>query len=262
MTNIFSDIDFTPTKDNTRYSDYSYYDILDNSPFNIFNLKTYDKVKDEESAIKEYTPKQLDPIMEITSNKYIPQDKINSILEEQEDGDYYVKKGETTKNTSKDYSNNRDIIYKFFADEYGFTKEQISGILGVLYSESRLQPDIVRKGGTDTGIAQWTGSRKAKAEYLFNKPLKECNLEEQLQFIKWELTHTHQIVDKIKQCSTPKEAADVWLRGFENGGGGDLISEEALNSTYTKYYPNSKNIYKTFLSERSKNAYKIFNELS
>lgn len=185
---------------------------------------------------------------------YIPQTEIDSSVEK-----YYSK--ETTGNKSSNYTHNRDYLYNFFKKEYSFTDEQIAGILGVLYSESGLETTAVRTGGKDTGIAQWVGSRRTKAEEMFGKPLKDCSLEEQAEYIKWELTNTHQIVDKLKNAETQEEAVDIWLRGYENGGGGNLISKEKIIETYKKHYPNSKNIYNDFIKTRVRNARKIYNEI-
>lgn len=168
----------------------------------------------------------------------------------------------TTGNTSSSYKKNRNIIYDYLKDNLGLNKEQAAGVLGVLYSESGLNPNIIRKGGTDTGLAQWVGSRKTKFKNLFAKELKDSTIQEQLEFIKWELNNSHQILPKLKNAKTPEEAAEVWFAGYENGGGGNLVTREQVQASYGKHYPGNNNIYDWMLKTRINNTRKIYNELS
>lgn len=226
---------------------------VDTSPFNPFNLRTYDSIVKQQknigiSDLPEYTEKE-------TPKPAMTQEQIDTERQKYETS-------KTTGNTSQDYITNRNKIHNYFKTEFGLNNEQISGVMGVLYSESGLNPSVVRKGGTDTGLAQWVGSRKAKAEKLFSKPLKDCSVEEQLEFIKWELKNTHQILDKLKNAKTKEEAAEIWFAGYENGGGGNLVTPQQIQSSYGKHYPGNNDIYGWMIKDRLKNTSKIYNEIS
>lgn len=145
-------------------------------------------------------------------------------------------------------------IRNHFKSKYNFTDEQISGIVGVLFTESGLDPNIRRKGGTDSGLAQWVGPRLKEFKKIYGKEVIESTVDEQLDFMDYELRNSYNIVDKIKEAKTPEEAADVWLRGYENGGYGKLASVEQIEKAYKKYYPDKESVYHFFLKDRAQNA--------
>lgn len=266
MNNTFTIFEGSNTKDldpiDTQFT--SYYDNLITSPFSVHNNPTFSQMaiappdNVQTNQITKYNPITIETLKssrKVLARQQEEQTTSNNPLD-------FSTITATTGNNKQSYRENRDIINNFLRTELGLSAEQSAGVLGVLYSESRLDPSIVRKGGTDTGLAQWVGPRKAKFKELFGKELKDSTIYEQLEFIKYELNHTHQILDKLRQSETPEKAAEIWFAGYENGGGGGtLVSRERIQKAYQKHYPDKSDIYTWMMTDRAKNARKIYNEL-
>lgn len=118
-------------------------------------------------------------------------------------------------------------IIDFAMNELGMTKEQAAGLAGNLIRESGLVTTAINPSpDAATGLAQWLGPRKRAFEHTLNekdkragwkeytgpgsgKPLANASFEDQLQYIKWELTegkHTNGL-KKIKESETAEHAA-------------------------------------------------------
>ncbi|MGF6633523.1 phage tail tip lysozyme [Paraburkholderia sp. MM6662-R1] len=70
----------------------------------------------------------------------------------------------------------------------GWTKEQASGIVANLNVESGLRPNIKGDNGAAYGVAQWHADRQGEFKRVFGKDIHNSTLDEQLQFVNYELT--------------------------------------------------------------------------
>lgn len=104
-------------------------------------------------------------------------------------------------------------IISFFMDK-GLTENQARGIYGNLMQESGGRLNAVSKDGHNSyGLAQWTGPRKAE---LFKRYGNSPSIDEQLEFIWWELNNTHKsALNSLKQASTIPQAVEVFMNKFE-----------------------------------------------
>lgn len=104
-------------------------------------------------------------------------------------------------------------IVSFFMDK-GLTENQARGIYGNLMQESGGKLNAISKDGHNSyGIAQWTGPRKTE---LFKRYGNSPSLDEQLEFIWWELNNTHKgALNALKQSSTIPQAVEVFMNKFE-----------------------------------------------
>ena len=113
---------------------------------------------------------------------------------------------------------------KFFIAK-GWTPEQAAGIVGNLQQESgaNLNPQIVgteRDGTKAIGIAQWHPDRVAKFKQVMGKDITSSTLEDQLEFVQWELTHSHANAGvALKRAKTAQEAAAVIDSSYEISSG-------------------------------------------
>jgi hypothetical protein len=135
-----------------------------------------------------------------------------------------------------------------------------------MYAESRLIPGSQSPIDSGNGICQWTNYRNpAFAEWYkrvkgkdVKKP-KYIDMDEQLEYVKYEMENTHRkFLDTIRKCSDPQEAADLMLRGFENGDNNTIDTIPKMNETYHGQY-------EKMLRDRQKyalNAYKVISTLS
>lgn len=110
-----------------------------------------------------------------------------------------------------------------FFESHGFNHAQASGIAAGAYAETKLNPNAVNPTSGAFGIGQWLGSRKAE---LFRRYGRNPSLDQQLEFMLWELTNTESGAGgAIKRQSTAGGALDRYIRNFMRPGagtGGDL----------------------------------------
>jgi hypothetical protein len=113
---------------------------------------------------------------------------------------------------------------KFFIGK-GWTPEQAAGIVGNLQQESgaNLNPKIVgkeRDGSKAYGIAQWRLERVTKFKEQYGKDLTSATLEEQLEYVHWELTNKYANAGAmLKRAKTAQEAAAVVDAAYEISSG-------------------------------------------
>lgn len=69
----------------------------------------------------------------------------------------------------------------------GWSPQQAAGIAANLWSESMFDPGAVGDGGDAYGIAQWHGDRQAAFKKLFGIDIRKSSLDQQLQFVNYEL---------------------------------------------------------------------------
>lgn len=162
----------------------------------------------------------------------------------------------------------------YFVEKLGISVDQAAGIIGVLYEESKLNPQAVNKAERDgtakdrgikhlptgygAGLAQWTNPSPAdhrKTDILKHlqeatgrklNAIEDYSLDEQLEAIAWELMIKRpQTLALLQQQKDTTAATDIMLRGYENGGNGRLASPKFIdNYTWAGGYKGSMFGYK------------------
>ncbi len=112
----------------------------------------------------------------------------------------------------------KDVISKLRAK--GWTTEQAAGIAGSLAQESRLNPGEVNPKSGAYGVAQWLDkSRIANFKKVMGKDLVGSSLDDQLNFMDWELKNTYKAAgDKLRKTTTSGEASAVHSDMYEQAG--------------------------------------------
>lgn len=154
-----------------------------------------------------------------------------------------------------------------FLMKNGFTAEQASGMAGVLIAESDIDPTAVNELEAKTmphssgkGIVQWSNERNTifqnwyEDKYGERKYPYQTSLQDQLDFMLYEMNKYYPgFMREIKKAKTPSEAADIMLRGYENGGGNALASKADIDETY-----GPTNDYNRQISVRAANANSVY----
>ena len=98
----------------------------------------------------------------------------------------------------------------------GWTAKQASGIVANLMQESHLNPYEVGDNGAAYGIGQWHLDRQADFKKKFGHDIRESTLEEQEQFMNWEMRSGHDSERKagqiLKAAGSAYEAGAVVSR--------------------------------------------------
>lgn len=140
---------------------------------------------------------------------------------------------------------NTQAAYQYFISQ-GFTPEQSAGIVGNLLAESNLDPKAYNPAGGGNGaqgIAQWRGSRIAQFEKVYGKKLLEASLEEQLQFVSYEMRTSEQAAYRsLKLANTSGQAAEIFDRLFERSGGGSVNKRIGLADQVFSTFSNPSQI--------------------
>ena len=110
-------------------------------------------------------------------------------------------------------SNDSEFIINYFINK-GLTRIQAKGIYGNLMQESGGNIQAISSDGHDSyGLAQWTGPRKQK---LFEMYGPNPTIEQQLDFLWWELNNTHKdALRALKQAKTVYDATKIFMDKFE-----------------------------------------------
>lgn len=110
-------------------------------------------------------------------------------------------------------NNNSSIIIDYFVNK-GLTRTQAKGIYGNIMQESGGNIKAVSSDGNNSyGIAQWTGERKQR---LFRMYGTNPNINQQLDFLWWELNNTHKdALLSLKKTTTVSQATKVFMDKFE-----------------------------------------------
>lgn len=104
-------------------------------------------------------------------------------------------------------------IVNFFMNK-GLTKNQAKGIYGNIMQESGGKHNIVSRDGHNSyGLAQWTGTRKAR---LFSKYGTNPTVNQQLEYLWDELNSTEKgALNALRNTSTVADATKVFMQKFE-----------------------------------------------
>lgn len=113
-----------------------------------------------------------------------------------------------------------------FFQSKGWTKEQAAGIVGNLQVESgNFSSDVIsgkKKGdsGRAVGVAQWHPDRQAKFRGLFGRPLVGSSLQQQLEFIQWELSNNEKRAgNALRGTRSAEDAASIIDQLYERSSG-------------------------------------------
>ena len=106
-----------------------------------------------------------------------------------------------------------EFIINYFVNK-GLTRIQAKGIYGNLMQESGGNIQAISSDGYNSyGLAQWTGPRKQK---LFEMYGPNPTIEQQLDFLWWELNNTHKdALRALKQAKTVYDATKIFMDKFE-----------------------------------------------
>lgn len=149
---------------------------------------------------------------------------------------------------------NAEYAYKFYLNK-GYTPEQSSAIVGNLLKESGLKTtaegDVGYKGGSSFGVAQWRGERLDKLKSKYGKDWNK--LENQLEFVHWELNNTEKSAgDALKKSKSVWEAGRVFTNSYER----PKLKFDQDKTRQTHVVDAYRNYAKLQLTEEDKNAFK------
>lgn len=118
-----------------------------------------------------------------------------------------------TQEISDDETPTSSQIVNFFMNK-GLTKNQAKGIYGNIMQESGGKHNIVSRDGHNSyGLAQWTGTRKAR---LFSKYGTNPTVNQQLEYLWDELNSTEKsALNALRNTSTVADATKVFMQKFE-----------------------------------------------
>lgn len=107
------------------------------------------------------------------------------------------------------------VAFDYFKSQ-GWSDEQTAGLVANLHAESGMRTNVPGDGGISGGLAQWNHERRARFREMFGHDVLEGTLEEQLQFVQWELTHTHKAAgDELRRQRTARGAGGVISKMYE-----------------------------------------------
>lgn len=117
-------------------------------------------------------------------------------------------------------------IKSFFRSK-GWTAQDADIILQGLSSESGLDPSIYGHGKEAKGmaqeaygLAQWHPERQAKFKELYGHDIKSSNMQEQLDFVNWELTHSHaKAAMALMGATSDSDKFAAFKGGYEGAAG-------------------------------------------
>lgn len=98
----------------------------------------------------------------------------------------------------------------------GWSPQAAAGIVGNLYGESGLNPAAVGDGGKAYGIAQWHPDRQANFARVMGRSIVGSTVEQQLQFVNWELNNTESKAGGLlRKASSVADATKTFMTAFE-----------------------------------------------
>lgn len=160
-----------------------------------------------ESPQVEYTPIEE----ELTNQENL--DRIQSRNQKKEGFAGWNLLEQNTQEISDDRTPTSSQIVNFFMNK-GLTKNQAKGIYGNIMQESGGKHNIVSRDGHNSyGLAQWTGTRKAR---LFSKYGTNPTVNQQLEYLWDELNSTEKnALNALRNTTTVADATKVFMQKFE-----------------------------------------------
>ena len=110
----------------------------------------------------------------------------------------------------------KDEAMRYFMAQ-GWTKQQAAGIVANLWAESKMRTGAVGDGGKAAGIAQWHPDRQVGFERMFGKKVVDGTLQEQMQYVNYELTRgaEQSAGDRLRGAQTAAQAGEIVSRYYE-----------------------------------------------
>lgn len=104
-----------------------------------------------------------------------------------------------------------------FFQKQGWSREQAAGITSNLKRESNFNHQAIGDSGKAFGIAQWHPDRQSEFKKVLGKDIRQSTLDEQLQFVQYELTigKEKSAGDKLKQAYNAFDAGAVISEFYE-----------------------------------------------
>jgi len=187
-------------------------------------------------SLLEQISKNTDP----ESQMQIPGGKMTPVPLSQRVGE--VKPGAPPTGSRKDRIMKAVSILK---NQEGFTDEQAAGFVGVLLAESNLDPTARRKGGSDSGLLQWTGKERQASFWRtharlyspeksaqYGGDILKVPLEEQLRVA---ANERPEIIKKLKRQKTVDQAVYVTMMGLQNGSPSGLATVEGVDRAFSPF---------------------------
>ena len=91
------------------------------------------------------------------------------------------------RSVGKDEMGSAEQVISFFTSK-GWTREQAAGFAANIQIESNFKTNATGDNGAAYGIAQWHPDRQAKFAEWAHKDIRQSSLQEQLEFMQYELT--------------------------------------------------------------------------
>lgn len=127
-------------------------------------------------------------------------------------------------------SGNAKIALDYFVQQ-GWSPAQAAGLVANLQAESgqNLNPSALNPKEQAYGIAQWRGSRQRDFAKEIGKPMQGSSLQDQLQFVQWELNNTEaRAARALKSAKTAEEAAAIVDQYYERSSGQERQKRMAM----------------------------------
>lgn len=196
-------------QDSSKLVQYAYNQVGINIPTNTSN------VGDRVSSLRDIQPGDLiysksndvEMVSKVQNNQiYTIQSNNNRVVEA-------PLENKRIKDIRRVSNNSSNYIVQYFVNK-GLTLNQAKGIYGNIMQESRGNIKAMSSDGHNSyGIAQWTGERKQR---LFRMYGTNPNINQQLDFLWWELNNTHKsALTALKQANTVYQATKVFMDKFE-----------------------------------------------
>lgn len=100
----------------------------------------------------------------------------------------------------------------------GWSTEQAAGLVANFIQEAGvdLNTSAIGDSGNSHGLAQWNGSRRTNAEAFIGKPLGEASLEQQLDFVDYELRNQESSAgNRLAKANTYEDAVRTVRQYYE-----------------------------------------------
>ena len=152
-------------------------------------------------------------------------------------------------NISQEGWENLETIYTYFMKK-GLTDEQISGILANAAGESWFDADAKNPTSTAKGLFQW----------LDNRYPESWDIESQLDHAWDEMENVliyngKTTLSRIKNCTTPEEASNVFLEYFGGAGSENYKNNPEFASLYPKRRTFAKSFYNYIQKMKAESTY-------
>jgi hypothetical protein len=131
-----------------------------------------------------------------------------------------------TRDNMKSGDSRQDKAYEFFKKK-GWTDEQSAGIVGNLLVETNgLDINAEGDGGKAYGIAQWHPDRQLKFKEVMGREIRGSTLEQQLEFVDWELNNGGPLEKKagrnLRKATSASDAAFIVDDQYERSDGNSI----------------------------------------